>query len=56
MDDDSVASGASLSAHLDNGLRRVFSVDSLRPTQRAVVEAIPFIRESIGKPISVDQT
>ena len=56
MDVDSVASDASLSAHLDNGSRRVFSVDSLRLTQRVVVEAIAFGRESIGKPISVDQT
>lgn len=43
-------------AHLDSGPRGLFSVDLLRPKQRAAVKAIVFGRESIGKVIAVDRT
>ena len=51
-----VASDESLSTDLDSGPRGVFSVALLRPKQRALVKAIVFGRESIGKVIVADQT
>ena len=56
VDDESISSNASFSAHLASDLARVFCTPSLRPKQTAAVKGITIHPDSKGRLLVVDQT
>ena len=55
-DDDSVATDASLAAHLDSGSSRVFRTPSLRPNQRRAITSLLTDPVTEGKLLAVERT